>query len=157
MCATCSVGKAHFSQAPWHAAGKPRQGVYRACTAEHTTHDISRPLSVSISNKAALSPAGACYLSDQQEASTHTKLSLFLFCGRHLCVLQEQGRRAVGEADAVAPLISLLDSAHAKVRSRAVGALHNLSSDSTSIRTIRRSGGIPKLVALLRWSLSVVQ
>jgi len=31
-----------------------------------------------------------------------------------------------------------------------VGALHNLSSDSTSIRTIRRSGGIPKLVALLR-------
>lgn len=67
-----------------------------------------------------------------------------------LCLLQEQGRHAVGEADAVAPLISLLDSAHAKVRSRAVGALHNLSSDSTSIRTIRRSGGIPKLVALLR-------
>ncbi|KAL0020936.1 hypothetical protein WJX79_001651 [Trebouxia sp. C0005] len=65
---------------------------------------------------------------------------------------QEQGRRAVGEADAVAPLITLLDSAHAKVRSRAVGALHNLSSDSTSIRTIRRSGGIPKLVALLRSS-----
>ena len=63
---------------------------------------------------------------------------------------QEQGRHAVGEAAAVAPLIFLLDSVHTKVRSRAVGALHNLSSDSTSIRTIRRSGGIPRLVALLR-------
>lgn len=67
-----------------------------------------------------------------------------------MLTLQEQGRRAVGEADAVAPLIKLLDSAHTKVRSRAVGALHNLSSDSSSIRTIRHCDGIPKLVALLK-------
>ena len=65
-------------------------------------------------------------------------------------LLQEQGRRAISAADAVAPLVKLLDSAHTKVRSRAVGALHNLSSDSSSIRTIRHCGGIPKLVALLK-------
>ena len=63
---------------------------------------------------------------------------------------QESGRAAVRETGTAIPsLVSLLASPTVKVQTRAVGALHNLSSDADAIRTIRKQGGIPKLVTLL--------
>jgi hypothetical protein len=53
------------------------------------------------------------------------------------------------EEGAVPALVALLASPDARVQNRAVGALHNLSSEPKAIRGIRRRGGIPLLVALL--------
>ena len=98
----------------------------------------------------ALWQQNVCTIISQHANPEGTFVSVKQPSDSKVCANQEQGRRAIGQADAVAPLIKLLDSAHTKVRSRAVGALHNLSSDSTSIRTIRHCGGIPKLVSLLK-------
>lgn len=74
---SCTSSKQHYSQAPWwsmqlvnHAKEHTFQAVPLACIAVHNMHDISRPLCVSIGNKAALSPAGACHLLGQQESTT---------------------------------------------------------------------------------------
>ena len=58
------------------------------------------------------------------------------------------------DADAVPALIALLRSPHPKVKARVVGALHNLSSDSGTIRIIRRNDGILQLVDLLRYCIA---
>jgi hypothetical protein len=44
----------------------------------------------------------------------------------------------------------MLGSQQEKVQLRALGALHNLSSDADAIRMIRKAKGIPTLVGLLR-------
>mmetsp|Transcript_7612 Transcript_7612/g.25214 ORF Transcript_7612/g.25214 Transcript_7612/m.25214 type:complete len:334 (+) Transcript_7612:62-1063(+) len=64
---------------------------------------------------------------------------------------QEKGRLSVRDVGAIPPILELLDpSCAVKVQTRAVGAIHNMSSDPDSIRIIRRQQGIPKLVELLR-------
>jgi len=63
---------------------------------------------------------------------------------------QESGRTTVRDVGAIPDILNLLkDSCQVKVQTRAVGAIHNMSSDSDSIRTIRRKDGIPRLVQLL--------
>jgi hypothetical protein len=51
---------------------------------------------------------------------------------------QKSGRAAMGGLDVVPQLVQLLASEHGKVGVRAIGALHNLSSDPKAIRLIRR-------------------
>jgi hypothetical protein len=51
---------------------------------------------------------------------------------------QKKGRACLRDADLVPKLLNLLGSEHAKVKARAVGALHNVSSDAEAIRAIRR-------------------
>ena len=46
---------------------------------------------------------------------------------------------------AIPAILLLLDNTNSKVRTRAVGAIHNMSSDPDSIRIIRRKEGIPRL------------
>lgn len=89
-----------------------------------------------------------------RQVSSHTCCtpSELSFAASNVICPQDSGRHGVREAGAVTPLVQLLDSPQSKVQARAVGALHNLSSDSNSIRLIRRGGGIPKLVHLLRWA-----
>jgi hypothetical protein len=64
--------------------------------------------------------------------------------------MQPQGRQAAREFDAVPALLALLPSDSSKVQLRAVGSLQNLSCDPQTIQLLRRSGGIPALLALLR-------
>ena len=93
----------------------------------------------------------------QSVAGTHSRVCTCCTPEKLCCICwQESGRHGVREAGAVTPLVQLLDSPQCKVQARAVGALHNLSSDSNSIRLIRRGGGIPKLVHLLRWGRLVL-
>ena len=47
-------------------------------------------------------------------------------------------------------MLPLLASANLKVQTRAVGAVHNMSSEPEAIRVIRRLGGVPLLIQLLR-------
>lgn len=58
--------------------------------------------------------------------------------------------REAGEGVCLPKIIGLLSSKDAKVRTRSVGALHNLSSDPGTIQTIRREAGLDQLVNLLR-------
>ena len=51
---------------------------------------------------------------------------------------------------AIAAVLPLLSSPSLKVQTRAVGAVHNISSEPEAIRLIRRLEGIPPLVLLLR-------
>lgn len=51
---------------------------------------------------------------------------------------QKAGRAALRSVPVVPPLVELLAATEPRVASRAVGALHNLSSDSEAIRLIRR-------------------
>lgn len=46
-------------------------------------------------------------------------------------------------------MIVHINSSDTKLRSRAAGALHNMSSDVDSIRMIRKGGALPKIVSLL--------
>ena len=62
---------------------------------------------------------------------------------------QYMGRAAANDHHVVQALVPLLTSTHSVVRDRAIGCVHNLSSDSTSIREIREMGAIPGLVSLL--------
>ena len=59
------------------------------------------------------------------------------------------------ELGAVPELVKLLDAPHSKLVARAVGALHNLSSDAQSVLAIREAGGVSPIVTLLRHALSV--
>lgn len=47
-------------------------------------------------------------------------------------------------------MIIHINSSDTKLRSRAAGALHNMSSDVESIRMIRKGGALPKIVSLLK-------
>lgn len=51
-------------------------------------------------------------------------------------------------------LISLLTCNELTVRSRSVGALHNLSSDLQVVNQLRDHGAIPDLIALLKYEYS---
>ena len=51
---------------------------------------------------------------------------------------QRKGRVAMRDVGLVPRLVELLHAEHAKVATRAVGALHNVSSDAEAIRIIRR-------------------
>ena len=51
---------------------------------------------------------------------------------------QKPGRAAIRSTDAVESLVGLLGCDTAKVVTRVVGALHNISSDTQAIRAIRR-------------------
>ena len=62
------------------------------------------------------------------------------------------GRSAAKEAHVISALVPLMCSEHNNVRDRAIGCVHNLSSDSLSIRELREMGAIPNLVDLLACS-----
>ena len=62
---------------------------------------------------------------------------------------QYMGRSAAKDHDVIKALVPLLASENHKVRDRTIGCLHNLSSDSTSIREIRELGALPGLVSML--------
>jgi hypothetical protein len=67
---------------------------------------------------------------------------------------QDTGKKVVRDHGAIPSLVTLLGSQAAaksiKVKTRAVGALHNLSTDVGSIRLIRGCQGIPILIDLLK-------
>jgi hypothetical protein len=48
-------------------------------------------------------------------------------------------------------MIGLLSNSETTVRSRAVGALHNLSSDIMIVAQLRENGAIPVLLELLKY------
>ncbi|QDZ24965.1 ARM repeat domain-containing protein [Chloropicon primus] len=63
----------------------------------------------------------------------------------------EEGRKELLASEGLLPrIVNLLASQEPKVRARAVGALHNLSSEPGTIRIIRNESGIEQLVELLR-------
>ena len=55
---------------------------------------------------------------------------------------QKEGRTFVRELGAIEAVLPLLASANLKVQTRAVGAVHNMSSEPEAIRVIRRLGGL---------------
>jgi|EP00945_MAST-04E_sp_MAST-4E-sp1_P005300 hypothetical protein len=64
---------------------------------------------------------------------------------------QEYGRVAVRESsDAIGSLVQLMKSQDPLLLARAVGAIHNISSDRFSIHLVREAGGLPILVDHLR-------
>ena len=65
---------------------------------------------------------------------------------------QEKGRNSVRDLDGVPAVLSLLAECrgNVKVQTRAIGAIHNMSSDADSIRLIRAKEGIPLVVDLLK-------
>ena len=62
---------------------------------------------------------------------------------------QEEGRVHIRELDILDHIIPLLAHSSVKVRTRAVGVVHNMSSDVPSIAVIRSGGGIQHLVNML--------
>lgn len=65
---------------------------------------------------------------------------------------QEKGRVSVRDLDGVPAMLRLLAECggNVKVQTRAIGAIHNMSSDADSIRLIRAKEGIPLVVDLLK-------
>ena len=65
---------------------------------------------------------------------------------------QEKGRVSVRDLDGVPAMLRLLAECggNVKVQTRAIGAIHNMSSDADSIRLIRAKEGIPLVVELLK-------
>ena len=65
---------------------------------------------------------------------------------------QKRGQRSLvslGGLPTLLNMINLRKYTNLKVLSRAIGALHNLSSDTEAIQTIRRNGGIDMIIELL--------
>ena len=63
---------------------------------------------------------------------------------------EDRGRMACIENGVVSALVALLDlESDEKVVVGAIGALHNISSDPTSIKFIRNASGVEKCVSLL--------
>ncbi len=63
----------------------------------------------------------------------------------------EEGRKQLRATRSILPrVIAFLRSSDPKVKARAVGALHNLSSDPETIHVIRKERGIEVLVGLLK-------
>ena len=60
------------------------------------------------------------------------------------------GRSYVREMGAIPAVLPLLSSPSLKVQTRAVGAVHNISSEPEAIKVIRRLDGIAPLIVLLR-------
>ena len=56
---------------------------------------------------------------------------------------QRRGRASLRGAGLVPKLAALLAAENKKVRARAVGALHNVSSDAEAIRAVRRCAAAP--------------
>ncbi|CAM9513981.1 unnamed protein product [Scytosiphon promiscuus] len=63
---------------------------------------------------------------------------------------EKPGRDATRNSGIIGAIVSLLEDGSPKVRARALGTVHNLSTDARSIGIIRKEGGLPRLVRLLR-------
>jgi hypothetical protein len=63
---------------------------------------------------------------------------------------QKEGKQCLKQLKGAQSMIGLLSCSEATVRSRVVGALHNLSSDLQIVSQLREHGAIPDLIALLK-------
>lgn len=80
--------------------------------------------------------------------SDYKLLSAVVGALQSIC-FQAEGKDSVRQSGAIRPVIQLLTCKDTTVRSRAVGVIHNLSSDLSIVPDLRIGGAIPDLIALL--------